>query len=248
MKIKKMYRILSLLLIMIACIYTSSYAVSKPIKIVPIEIVGKTDGDNDGSVGAITYQGVTYKVVRVDGKWCMAENLRAEKYRDGTPIPNLKSFASWQNTGTGAWCDYNNDTGFSKKYGHLYNWHAVNGDIDNDPEKEKELAPPGWHLLTYNEWDGLIKDGNKRGWPVGKLQNGIQYAGYRRVDGSFYSIEKEGGFWTTDEFTAAQAQSAGFYWKKGHAGILSYEAADCADSYAREKNMGCSVRCVKDEL
>ena len=85
-------------------------------------------------------------------------NLDVDKYRDGTPIPQVQDPTAWANLTTGAWCYYNNaDTNC---YGKLYNWYAV-----TDP---RGLAPVGYHIPTKAEWDTLVSflSGN----PGGKLK------------------------------------------------------------------------------
>jgi uncharacterized protein (TIGR02145 family) len=59
----------------------------------------------------------------------------------------------WANLNTGAWCYYGNDP--SK--GKLYNWYAVAGIHDNDPNTpNKEFAPEGWHVPNDAEWTSLV--------------------------------------------------------------------------------------------
>jgi uncharacterized protein (TIGR02145 family) len=73
-------------------------------------------------------------------------------YRDGTPIPQVTDNTAWQNLTTGAWSYYNNDP----TKGKLYNWFAVMGIHDTDPNTpNKEFAPEGWHVPTDTEWTTL---------------------------------------------------------------------------------------------
>jgi uncharacterized protein (TIGR02145 family) len=73
-------------------------------------------------------------------------------YRDGTAIPQVTDQTAWTNLTTGAWCYYDNDA--SK--GKLYNWYAVAGIHDNDPNTaNKAFAPEGWHVPTDAEWTTL---------------------------------------------------------------------------------------------
>ncbi len=46
-----------------------------------------------------------------------------------------------------AWCYPGFDPALGAKYGHCYNWHAV-----NDP---RGLAPEGWRIPTATDWDAL---------------------------------------------------------------------------------------------
>jgi uncharacterized protein (TIGR02145 family) len=70
-------------------------------------------------------------------------------YRDGTPIPQVTNNTEWANLTTGAWCYYNNDPTKPR----LYNWYAVMGIHDTDPNTpNKEFAPEGWHVPSDAEW------------------------------------------------------------------------------------------------
>ena len=83
-------------------------------------------------------------------------NLDATTYRDGTPIPQVTDPTAWANLTTGAWCYYNNDPANGAVYGKLYNWYAVAGIHDNDPNTpNKILAPLGWHIPSNTEWTTL---------------------------------------------------------------------------------------------
>jgi uncharacterized protein (TIGR02145 family) len=80
------------------------------------------------------------------------ENAEMVTYRDGTPIPQVTDNTEWANLTTGAWCYYDNDP----TKGKLYNWYAVAGIHDNDPNTpNKELAPEGWHVPSDAEWTTL---------------------------------------------------------------------------------------------
>jgi uncharacterized protein (TIGR02145 family) len=73
-------------------------------------------------------------------------------YRDGTEIPQVTDPTEWENLTTGAWCYYDNDPTKPR----FYNWYAVAGIHDNDPNTpNKELAPEGWHVPSDAEWTNL---------------------------------------------------------------------------------------------
>jgi uncharacterized protein (TIGR02145 family) len=64
----------------------------------------------------------------------------------------LQTPTEWSNLTTGAWCYYDNDP----TKGKLYNWYAVAGIHDTDPNTpNKEFAPEGWHVPTDAEWTTL---------------------------------------------------------------------------------------------
>ena len=84
-------------------------------------------------------------------------NLDVTTYRDGTPIPQVTDPTQWGNLTTGAWCYYNNDSTTGATYGKIYNWYAVAGIHDNDPNTpNKILAPTGWHIPSDTEWNSII--------------------------------------------------------------------------------------------
>ena len=102
-----------------------------------------TVNDQDGN----SYPYLTYG----DQVWTV-KNAEMVTYRDGTVIPQVTDATEWSNLTTGAWCYYDNDS--SK--GKLYNWYAVAGIHDTDPNTpNKELAPEGWHVPTDAEWTTL---------------------------------------------------------------------------------------------
>ena len=97
--------------------------------------------DIDGN----TYNYLTFG----DQKWT-TENAAMETYRDGTPIPQVTDTSEWENLTTGAWCYLNNDPNTEVK---LYNWFAVVGIHDTDPNTpNKEFAPEGWNVPSVDDW------------------------------------------------------------------------------------------------
>ena len=97
-----------------------------------------------------------YNTVLIGSQVWMAENLRAVKYTDGTPIPMVTDNQIWANLHTGACCTYENRP--PDPYGMLYNWHAVS---------TEKLCPSGWHVPSETEWMQLLN-----------LYGGLNTAGY----------------------------------------------------------------------
>ena len=93
-------------------------------------------------VNGNTYQYLTYGTQQ----WTI-DNAAMESYRDGTPIEYVEDLAVWSTLTTGAWCYYDNDP----NKGKLYNWYAVVGIHDNDPNTpNKEFAPEGWEVPGWS--------------------------------------------------------------------------------------------------
>jgi|LakMenEpi03Aug12_release.lakeMendotaPanAssembly.Ray.scaffolds.fasta_scaffold53764_3 uncharacterized protein (TIGR02145 family) len=182
-------------------------------------------------------------------------NLNVTTYRDGTPIPQVTDPTQWANLTTGAWCYYNNDPTNGNVYGKLYNWYAVAGIHDNDPNTpNKILAPNGWHIPSDTEWTiltdflgGLTSAGGKMKSTDSTLwlspntgatnQSGFSGlpGGFRLSDGTFNYIRNGGDWWSTTENGATNV------W---------YRLLDTNNSWvgrvSDSKIRGLSVRCIRD--
>lgn len=91
------------------------------------------------------------QTVAIGGQVWMTKNLNVATFRNGDPIPQVKTDEEWEKAGQNqqpAWCYYNNDSAKGTKYGRLYNWYAV-----TDP---RGLAPKGYHIPSNYEWKELI--------------------------------------------------------------------------------------------
>ena len=134
------------------------------------------DGLNAGNdTGTVTDQdGNSYDYITYGTQIWTVENAEMVTYRDGTPIPEVTDPTQWSNLTTGAWSYYNNDPTKPR----LYNWYAVMGIHDTDPNTpNKEFAPEGWHVPTDAEWttlenylitNGYNYDGTTTGNKIGK--------------------------------------------------------------------------------
>jgi uncharacterized protein (TIGR02145 family) len=190
-------------------------------------------------------------------------NLDVTTYRDGTPIPQVTDPTQWGNLTTGAWCYYNNDSTTGATYGKIYNWYAVAGIHDNDPNTpNKILAPTGWHIPSDSEWSTLINylDPNANGgltvpnvagsamketgtthWfsPNTGATNSSGFTGlpggYRFVDGSYAGLGINGYWWSSSE------NGVGGAWYRN----LNFESTN-ATKIGQGKELGYSVRCIRD--
>lgn len=110
----------------------------------------------------------------------LKENLDVTHYRNGDPIPFVKSKKKWSTLTTGAYCYYDNDP----KKGILYNWYAV-----NDP---RGLAPEGWKIPTIEELEQI------------DLTTGLP-GGYRSIFGNYSNIGNYGYWWSSTEYVTSYA-------------------------------------------
>ncbi|MBN2281691.1 MAG: hypothetical protein JXQ65_14005 [Candidatus Marinimicrobia bacterium] len=195
--------------------------------------------DNDGSVmrkpvteidsvtfqetGTLTYNGYTYKTVKIGSQWWLAENLRTATYRDGITIP---ANAVWPPNG---------DEGNVATYGLLYSWYALSS--------SNGIAPIGWHVPSAGEWQQLADYLGGNSVAGGKLlANGTDNYGFRaltagfRQSTGFLSFNLVAKFWTGTEASASYAY-----------GCTMMDGSNQFDGLGNSfKNQGCSVRLVKD--
>lgn len=184
--------------------------------------------------------GNKYKVAKVGSLYWLAENLKTNKYNDGSPIGN----ASGETITIGA-ADAP-DAAYISKFGYLYNWYAV-----SDP---KGIAPTGYHVATSVEWSGL--DGESTfdrylGWtrplwqvasrlywsgetPFNNLAKlGLLPGGIRLANGTFGDIGTVGNYWTPN---TSGAEGVKVEIGTNTTGVTTT---------ARNKYYGYSVRCVR---
>jgi hypothetical protein len=148
-------------------------------------------------------------------KW-MPNNLNVSKFRNGDPVPEVKTEEEWEKAGNNkqpAWCYYNNDAKNGKKHGRLYNWYAVND--------SRGLAPEGWHIASDKEWNNF---------PGNCIAGGL-----RDYENSFSKIDTIGFWWTA---TVARPGEAWAYYLIPHLGYVRRLDHNC--------RLGLSVRCIKN--
>ena len=99
-------------------------------------------------------EGNTYSTTVVDGLVWTTSNANHSTYRDDTPIEHITDFQEWKEATIGAWTYYAQDGTLG--YGKLYNFHAINGRHDNDPNTEnKVFAPQGWRVPSLANLQSL---------------------------------------------------------------------------------------------
>ena len=207
-----------------------------------------------------------YPTVQIGNQIWMAENLNVSRFRNGDKIPKITNPNTWEQTTTSAYCDYNNKSENSKKYGKLYNFHAV-----ADP---RNIAPEGWHIPTDAEWNTLEEyliakgyffgdaiAGNNlakslsaaTGWDLSIIagtpgggditkNNTSKFAAlpgsFRSASGAFnVPLGRTSSFWTCTD------GKYGYAWNRYLINDNSHLLKDFV-----EKELGLSIRCIKGEL
>ena len=207
-----------------------------------------SDYSNEISYGTVTdIDGNVYQTILIGDQEWMIENLKVTHYRNGEPISNLTNNNDWTNTTSGAYCYYNNDPDNADTYGALYNWYAV--------DDSRNIAPPGWHVPTDDEWQTLVdylggssvaggkmKETGTTHWNIPNtgatnesgftaLPGGDRYGS----SGHFNNIGYDAYFWSSTENSSNNA------WLRE----LNYNNSGVYHYY-NNKKYGFSVRCLRD--
>jgi uncharacterized protein (TIGR02145 family) len=151
-------------------------------------------------------EGNLYNTVTIGSQIWMAENLRATRFNDNTPIENITDNGAWAADSAlakPAYCWYNNDISHKSVDGALYNWWVVVGE---------NLCPTGWRVASDNDFKTLelylgipmanINDYFYRGTDQGSMMktttgwqayNGTNSSGFKATPGG-YRYGKTGDF------------------------------------------------------
>ena len=201
--------------------------------------------------------GNVYRTINTESGVWMAENLRTSKLNDGATLHLITYSMEWDRTETAAYGWYKSTPEYTKTYGAIYNWYAV---------ETSKLCPQGWHVPTKEEWLDLMENagsGQRNRDNAAKLKevgtahwkapnegatNEIFFTALPAGEVSFaYSDEKAGtktSWWTSDEdrFDLNSGDSA------TNADIvgLTYDFLSSSEGSYNKKS-ALPVRCKKDE-
>jgi uncharacterized protein (TIGR02145 family) len=195
--------------------------------------------------------GNVYNTVQIGSQCWMAENLKTEHYRDGSPIPTGLSDGAWSAASTPAFAAYENSASNKAIYGLMYNWYAAMAPAG--------LCPTGWHVPSDDEWTTLIdflggstsSGGQMK--TTGTLSSGTGLwarpnsgasnssgfsglpAGYRGKLGNFTNLSFVGGWWSSTGTPESKARSRALTYKRSNT---------LRPNFGR--SYGFSVRCLQD--
>ena len=234
------------------------------------KITALQDQIDNAGIGSIDQDGNTYDYLIYGDQVWTVENAEMVTYRDGTPIPQVAVDADWAALTTGAWA-YNPNNPENPR---LYNWYAVAGIHDTDPNTpNKEFAPEGWHVPSDAEWitlenyltaNGYNYDGTNEGNTIAKAMastTGWNDSGEDGEDGDpgkNQGLNNGSGF---NAFPEGTRDNDGSFYNEGNFAFfwsstendpinawlrnLSYNNSDLY-RYNGTKQLGFSVRFVRD--
>lgn len=208
--------------------------------------------------------GNIYKTIQIGTQTWMAENLKTARYNDGIAVLKITENTAWALNTTGAYRDYDNSTSNSDLYGRLYNWYAVDNNIDTKIVSNggRNVCPSGWHVPSDLEWKTLemflgmtqaeadainwrgsdqgAKLKSTSGWNTG--ESGTNTSGFTAVPSGNYSIAVGGNFVNVGNFINFWSSTATYTaWTRA----LRYNGSNIRRS-SEDKKYGFSVRCIKD--
>ena len=100
------------------------------------------------SCGTLWAQSIT-----IGNQVWMVSNLNVGTFQNGDSIKEAKTEKDWKAARKNkqpAWCWYNNDSSYGKKFGRQYNWYSV---VDS-----RGLCPLGWHVPSKHDWLLLVRN------------------------------------------------------------------------------------------
>jgi uncharacterized protein (TIGR02145 family) len=211
--------------------------------------------------------GNTYSTVTIGTQVWMAENLKTTMYNDKTAIPYVINKTAWTGLTTPAYC-WASDfaSGYYQTYGASYNWYAVD---------TRKLCPTGWQVPTDEDFKilelhlGLTEtEANAFGWrgtdqsiPLKSTSgwlnngNGTNTSGFTALPGNLRGLSgiecsgpgQQGFFWTSTEFDTNYAWCRGLdYYFSTIFRDYTYYYLNRNEILKPDKNLGMSVRCIKD--
>jgi len=191
--------------------------------------------------------GNPYSSVSIGTQVWLVENLKTTLYSNGDPIPNITSQTEWNNASSGAWSYPESIAPYDHPYGKLYNWFAV--------ADARNVCPSGWHVPSENEWTTMINFLGGNDQAGGKLkEKGVAHwkpYNYTGTNSSGFTA-LPGGARDVSQGYVYPMLTLGLYWSKtpvDSENAYGYSLVEFTNTITRfdyPKQMGLSVRCVKD--
>jgi len=172
--------------------------------------------------------------IKIGSQIWMTKNLEVSTFRNGDPIPEVKTNEEWIQAGIDkkpACCYYENNTAYGNRYGKLYNWYAISD--------SRGLVPEGYHVASESEWLQLASCLGGRDTAGLEMKNDDSFrsltGGYRNNDGNFYGMGINGYWWS----------SSLIFWDVMWNFVIDHKNSVIFRNYSKKKD-GLYVCCIKD--
>ena len=172
--------------------------------------------------------------IKMGNQIWMTKNLDVRTFRNGDPIPEMKTDEEWEKAGQDqipAWCYYDNSPDAGGIHGKLYNAYAI-----LDP---RGLAPEGYHVATDLEWIQLASALGGRDSAGSEMKDpngfGAAMGGFRNKDGKFYGMGVNGYWWSSTVLFQDVMWNV----------VLNHQNSVVFRNYSKQQD-GLYVRCVRD--
>ena len=214
--------------------------------------------DHTGEKGTVEDRdGNIYQTIGIGSQIWMAENLKTTRYRNGDLIGTTAPATldiSGETTPRYQWAYDGNESNVAT-YGRLYTWYATTD--------SRNVCPEGWHVPSDSEWTiltdylfincygytstvrtGIAKSLAATDWHLGYSSSSGNNSsgftalpsGYREnTNRKFYGISLDCSWWSSTESSMTDAN----YRSMTYQNYL-------VSSYRDNKQLGFSVRCLKD--
>lgn len=215
-------------------------------------------------------EGNVYQIVKIGEQVWMAENLKATKFNDGSPINFITEASDWNTTSEPAYSWYDNDSVYNKDYfGALYNYYTVDTLVNGN----KNLCPIGWSVPEFVDFEYLEKYLSSNGYGFGTEQLAIakslsaEYGwrvhdeigtpgfqqkennssgfsalpgGRRSYNDGLFTQKSDKGYWWTVTDYLGGVEDRVWAWEVRYQTVNIYR-------YGTFKRGGFSVRCIMDK-
>lgn len=142
-------------------LFGSNYSVLRLDTIIPPGCQGQTTvQDTSGNI---------YQLIGIGNQCWFAENLKTDKFADGSIIDNITNDNLWMSTNIPAWSYYDNNVANGLIYGKLYNNYVVSD--------SRNVCPTGWHVPTTNEFTEMVSYLYPP-WTAGDKLKSLSFPGY----------------------------------------------------------------------
>lgn len=198
----------------------------------------KKEQQDDPITSVTDRNGNSYKVIVLDEKYWMAENLKSTKTSSGSSITIATSPVQWSTTtACCSWYAYNSTYTYYQDCGLLYNSEAM----------KKNPCPEGWRIPSSSEWNSMINSLGGTAVAGGKLKSTDNNAYWVNNVGATNSSKFNAyGSGFSNNGNCLGYRSSAHYWTSDMSTREVAANTTGVTIAAGSTSNGYSIRCIKD--